>query len=181
MLFDRRTNNRQPRALVTRHARGNDYALCSTLGPRSWNMRNKLLVTLIVILTIGALTLAISVPQIGKPPTDEGTGSSTVETPADSVVVYDPYASGGQWFKGQMHCHSTQSDGAGTVCGLLIRRPGYDFIALTDLKVPRVTGSILVLGRVWQGFWNRPGRRTWNCSTCYVPYKYSFWAGGWTT
>jgi predicted metal-dependent phosphoesterase TrpH len=52
-----------------------------------------------------------------------------------SDTIIDPYAGGGQrWLKGQLHCHSTRSDGGQapeTVLTTYLGH-GYDFCALTD-------------------------------------------------
>lgn len=45
-----------------------------------------------------------------------------------------PFGKAGQWFRGNLHTHSTESDGRKTpaqVCSVY-RRRGYDFISLTD-------------------------------------------------
>ena len=45
-----------------------------------------------------------------------------------------PFGKSGKWFRGNLHTHSTGSDGRKTpaqVCSLY-RRRGYDFISLTD-------------------------------------------------
>lgn len=50
-----------------------------------------------------------------------------------------PFAKSGQWYRGNLHTHSTRSDGHKTpaqVCAVY-RRRGYDFISLTDHFVER--------------------------------------------
>lgn len=143
------------------------------------NMRSKFPVILIVILAVGALTLATSITKIWRAPTDDGAaGSSTIETPTDGRVMYNPYATGGEWYKGQMHCHSTQSDGAFSPQDVVSRYAdlGYDFIALTDHeKITEVTGSILVLGQEHgKGSTESTGDTHMNgINISYAPYKYA--------
>ncbi len=50
----------------------------------------------------------------------------------------------GQWFKGNLHTHTTESDGAETPERIIecYERGGYDFLALTDHeKLTRITGA----------------------------------------
>lgn len=46
----------------------------------------------------------------------------------------NPFKSGGKWFKGSLHCHTTNSDGAFSPTEVLrmYRENGYDFVAITD-------------------------------------------------
>jgi len=46
----------------------------------------------------------------------------------------NPFVSGGKWFKGSLHCHTTNSDGTLTPTEVLrmYRENGYDFVAITD-------------------------------------------------
>ncbi len=74
-------------------------------------------------------------------------------TDEEAVVLpsYNPYDSGGEWYKGQLHCHSDRSDGAYPPAEVVTRYAdlGFDFIALTDhntVTVVRDT-SILVIGQ----------------------------------
>ena len=49
-------------------------------------------------------------------------------------MLADPFAAPGRFFKGNLHTHSTRSDGALTpaeVCGFY-REKGYDFLCLSD-------------------------------------------------
>lgn len=52
---------------------------------------------------------------------------------------HDPFAGGGRFFKGNLHTHSTRSDGARgpeAVCAAY-REAGYDFLCLSDHFLPR--------------------------------------------
>jgi hypothetical protein len=56
-----------------------------------------------------------------------------------------PFAAGGDWYKGNLHTHSTASDGAKTpaeVCALY-RAAGYDFVAITDHFLARFDWPIV--------------------------------------
>jgi len=46
----------------------------------------------------------------------------------------NPFISGGKWFKGSLHCHTTNSDGAFSPTEVLrmYRENGFDFVAITD-------------------------------------------------
>jgi hypothetical protein len=69
--------------------------------------------------------------------------------PQRATNVYDPYRTEGQWYKGQLHCHSTNSDGRLAPEEVVSHYAdlGFDFVALTDHnKVTRTNGPILVLG-----------------------------------
>jgi len=50
-------------------------------------------------------------------------------TPPDT-----PFSAPGRWFKGNLHCHTTESDGLRTPLEVVhsYREAGYDFIAITD-------------------------------------------------
>ncbi|NLT37105.1 MAG: PHP domain-containing protein [Methanomassiliicoccus sp.] len=134
--------------------------------------------TIVIIALI--VVASVSVAAVYLPRSNDGPSDTTPrnETPTDGVVVYDPYASGGQWFKGQMHCHSTQSDGALAPRDVVSRYAdlGYDFIALTDHeRITKVTGSILVLGQEYgKGSAESTGETHMNgINISYVPYKYA--------
>ncbi|OPX58699.1 MAG: hypothetical protein A4E29_01481 [Methanomassiliicoccales archaeon PtaB.Bin134] len=64
---------------------------------------------------------------------------------------YNPYASGGTWYKGQLHSHSTRSDGELGPSDVVARYAGlgYKFIAISDHhSVTKIRGSsVLVLGQ----------------------------------
>lgn len=64
---------------------------------------------------------------------------------------YNPYASGGTWYKGQLHSHSTRSDGELGPSDVVARYAsfGYKFIAISDHHtVTKIKGSgVLVLGQ----------------------------------
>ena len=49
----------------------------------------------------------------------------------------NPFAAPGKWFKGQLHTHTTQSDGVLAPAEVVARyrQAGYDFVALTDHSV----------------------------------------------
>ena len=68
-----------------------------------------------------------------------------------TFTSYNPYNGGGTWYKGQLHCHSTASDGELSPSEVVARYAalGYQFIALSDHDtVTKVNGeSILVLGQ----------------------------------
>ncbi len=103
------------------------------------------IVAVIALLLVAAVTVVAFLPQKAEQPSD-----TTPETVTDGVVVYNPYSTDGQWYKGQMHCHSKKSDGALSPQDVVERYAslGYDFIALTDhYGVTKVTGSILVIGQ----------------------------------
>jgi hypothetical protein len=54
--------------------------------------------------------------------------------PDAAVVIHDPYAVPGGWLRGNLHAHSTTSDGleAPDEVFLAYARQGYDFLALTE-------------------------------------------------
>ncbi len=64
---------------------------------------------------------------------------------------YNPYDGSGTWYKGQLHCHSTMSDGELAPSEVAARYAslGFQFIALTDHDtVTKIRGgSLLVLGQ----------------------------------
>jgi hypothetical protein len=64
---------------------------------------------------------------------------------------YNPYGGGGTWYKGQLHCHSTRSDGKLSPSEVVVRYTslGYKFIAISDHHmVTKIEGrSLLVLGQ----------------------------------
>ena len=64
---------------------------------------------------------------------------------------YNPYSTGGTWYKGQLHIHSTRSDGHFTPTEVVNRYAsmGYDFIAISDHHtVTKIKAtSLLVLGQ----------------------------------
>lgn len=68
-----------------------------------------------------------------------------------TFTPYNPYSAGGTWYKGQLHVHSTRSDGDLSPSGVASRYDsmGYDFIAITDHHtVTKIKGTgILVLGQ----------------------------------
>jgi predicted metal-dependent phosphoesterase TrpH len=75
---------------------------------------------------------------------DTGTNDSVAFT-----IAYNPYDLKGTWYKGQLHCHSTNSDGRLAPAAVVSRYAGlgFDFIALTDHEnITKANGSILVLG-----------------------------------
>jgi hypothetical protein len=71
------------------------------------------------------------------------------EEPTGATIVYNPYGEEGSWHKGQLHCHSTQSDGRLAPPEVISRYAdlGFEFVALTDHNQVTLTdGPILVLG-----------------------------------
>jgi predicted metal-dependent phosphoesterase TrpH len=50
------------------------------------------------------------------------------------MVITNPFTAPGNWYKGNLHAHTTESDGAMTPAETvaLYRDAGYDFLALTD-------------------------------------------------
>ena len=60
----------------------------------------------------------------------------------------DPFSSPGRWWKGNLHTHTTQSDGglAPEQAADLYRKAGYHFLALTD------HGRVTDIGRGSDGF-----------------------------
>jgi len=133
-------------------------------------------IIIVALIIVAAVSVAvIYLPRSSELPPDT---SSKGETPEDGIVVYNPYAASGEWYKGQMHCHSTQSDGAFSPQDVVSRYAhlGYDFIALTDHeKITKVTGSILVLGQEHgKGSTESTGETHMNCiNISYAPYKYA--------
>lgn len=70
-----------------------------------------------------------------------------------TVVITNPYAeSKAHTYKGQLHCHSTGSDGADTPTALVTayKNAGFDFISITDHDVltadPGVSGILFIPG-----------------------------------
>jgi hypothetical protein len=66
-------------------------------------MNRSVLIVIIASLLVSAVVLLPLV--IG--PGDEGSAQG-------AVIAYDPYGRGGQWHKGQLHCHSTIQMGRGS-------------------------------------------------------------------
>jgi hypothetical protein len=68
-----------------------------------------------------------------------------------SFEPYNPYESGGTWYKGGLHSHSTRSDGKLSPSEVVARYAslGFDFIAITDHHtVTKIKGNgLLVLGQ----------------------------------
>ncbi len=69
-------------------------------------------------------------------------------------VAYNPYDSGGTWYKGQVHCHSTNSDGSLSPQQVIsgYANLGFRFVALTDHFQANVVkgSSLLVLGQEYE-------------------------------
>ncbi len=71
----------------------------------------------------------------------------------------NPFAAPGRWYKGQLHTHTTRSDGALDPPEVIARyrQAGYDFVALTDhskvttLDAPSEKGFLLLLGTEMDG------------------------------
>lgn len=68
------------------------------------------------------------------------------------VVITNPYSPKANVYKGQMHCHSTGSDGADTPTALVTfyKNAGYHFVSITDHDVatpdPGVSGVLFIPG-----------------------------------
>ncbi len=138
-------------------------------------MKKVIIVIIAIVIVAAVAAAAVYLPWSNEPPSDT---TPQNETPTDGVVVFNPYTSGGEWYKGQMHCHSTQSDGAFAPRDVVSRYEnlGYDFIALTDHeKITKVTGGILVLGQEYgKGSTESTGETHMNgINISYVPYKYA--------
>ncbi len=90
---------------------------------------------------------------------------------------YNPYDQEGLWYKGQLHCHSNQSDGSFGPEEVVSRYAslGFDFIALTDHeKITRVSGNdILILGQENGGGSTESGLTTHMCgyNISYTPSR----------
>jgi len=71
-------------------------------------------------------------------------------TAMEVTIDYNPYQYSGNWYKGQMHMHTTNSDGDSdpTTVANYYKNLGYDFIAITDHNyiTPDPNVGILVLG-----------------------------------
>ena len=52
-------------------------------------------------------------------------------------VTIKGYSEGGNWYKGNLHCHTTDSDGKLTPSEVveLYRSAGYDFLAISDHNI----------------------------------------------
>jgi PHP domain len=106
----------------------------------------------LVIAAIIVLVLLGAVAFLPAAPPPQGADGSNDPGPASSnvTIVYNPYDLAGPWYKGQLHCHSTNSDGQLAPEAVVARYAdmGFDFIALTDHNtITKVNGSILVLGQ----------------------------------
>lgn len=68
------------------------------------------------------------------------------------VVITNPYSPKANVYKGQMHCHSTNSDGSDTPTALVTfyKNAGYHFVSITDHDVatpdPGVSGVLFIPG-----------------------------------
>ena len=68
------------------------------------------------------------------------------------VVITNPYSPKANVYKGQMHCHSTNSDGVDTPTALVTfyKNAGYHFVSITDHDVatpdPGVSGVLFIPG-----------------------------------
>ena len=62
----------------------------------------------------------------------------------DTIMKSLPFNKRGRWFRGNLHTHSTGSDGIktpGQVCAAY-RRRGYDFLSITDHFMERFDWSV---------------------------------------
>ncbi|NLT38199.1 MAG: CehA/McbA family metallohydrolase [Methanomassiliicoccus sp.] len=103
--------------------------------------------------SIVLIIVAIVVMAVAIVPVWSALSSTLFPSPSDNVdfAEYNPYASGGTWYKGQLHSHSTRSDGELAPSDVVARYAsfGYKFIAISDHHtVTKIKGgSVLVLGQ----------------------------------
>jgi hypothetical protein len=101
----------------------------------------------IVLIVVIVVVLAVSIIPVWSALNNSvfNTGGTATFEP------YNPYGSGGTWYKGQLHCHSTRSDGELAPSEVVARYSslGYQFIAISDHHtVTKIKGgSLLVLGQ----------------------------------
>lgn len=72
---------------------------------------------------------------------NETSGAMYIHTESSGFIFLNPYKNYLYWYKGQLHCHSTKSDGNQGPKGVeeTYRDFGYDFVCLTDHNT--VTGD----------------------------------------
>jgi hypothetical protein len=90
------------------------------------------------------------------------------------VIVYNPYKDHPtNQYKGQMHCHSTNSDGALAPAAVVAKYVGYgyDFMTITDHNYitpnPSPNADIVWMGNSYEDTWNSAGHQhmnVWNCT-----------------
>jgi hypothetical protein len=100
-------------------------------------------VTVVVLATVLLSGVVLTSKGIQNPPI------TPTPSTGNTLVAYNPYDLGGQWYKGQLHSHSILSDGTMSPDDVVARYAelGYDFVALTDHKIiAQAKGSILVIG-----------------------------------
>jgi hypothetical protein len=106
-------------------------------------MRTRWIVLIVVIVVIMAVSIIPIWSALSNTVFNTG-GAATYES-------YNPYGSGGTWYKGQTHDHSTRSDGELAPSEVVARYAdlGFKFIAITDHHtITKIKGgSLLVLGQ----------------------------------
>lgn len=90
------------------------------------------------------------------------------------ISVYNPYKDHPQnQYKGQMHCHTTNSDGNLSPANVVAKYVGYgyDFMTITDHNYitpnPSPNADIVWMGNSYEDTWNAAGHQhmnVWNCS-----------------
>ena len=90
------------------------------------------------------------------------------------ISVYNPYKNHPQnQYKGQMHCHTTNSDGALAPAAVVAKYVGYgyDFMTITDHNYitpnPSPNADIVWMGNSYEDTWNAAGHQhmnVWNCA-----------------
>lgn len=82
----------------------------------------------------------------------ERPGGKSVPAPADAVALESPYRQKARVYRGQLHAHTTNSDGRQSPAAVMIayRDAGYDFAAITDHDFntddPGVPGILFIPG-----------------------------------
>lgn len=112
---------------------------------------------------------------------EESMGDSATTKANDSfcrfnkkISVYNPYKDHPQnQYKGQMHCHTTNSDGALAPAAVVAKYVGYgyDFMTITDHNYitpnPSPSADIVWMGNSYEDTWNAAGHQhmnVWNCT-----------------
>jgi len=89
--------------------------------------------TAIAITVAGSEVVLPPAPRAADPAPELVTTEATTQSGA-RIVLRSPYRSYPNWYKGQMHCHTTNSDGQCTPAQLeaKYRQAGNDFLIITD-------------------------------------------------
>ena len=124
------------------------------------------------------VAVTFTIHKLGK--IDDAGGTSVSES-NDSfcrfnkkISVYNPYKDHPQnQYKGQMHCHTTNSDGNLSPANVVAKYVGYgyDFMTITDHNYitpnPSPNADIVWMGDSYEDTWNSAGHQhmnVWNCS-----------------